>query len=172
MTTSINNLPNTGSTQIPNQQNPPPRNLQISNDNINSVINDIQQSGGNALSLPQRDMPNNTSQHITKDEEAKVNYVKKEPQYDYIKEYDNLEEIQKRAQKQESVNSYDEYIPYGFAAILYVIFHMPQVKDLFKKNIPGLFGEDGLPLMSYNIVLAVLFGSLLYTSHKYIIDNI
>ena len=169
MASAIESLPNTGSSQQPPPPNPPSRNFQISNENMNTIVNDIQQSGMKNIPLPPRHMPNDSSQHITKDEEARVNYVKKEPQDDYIKEYDNLEEIQRNAQKKEAINNYDEYLPYGFAAILYVLLQMPQVRDLVKKNIPGLFNSEGAPLMSYNVVLAIVFAGGLYASQKYIL---
>ena len=169
MSTSIEALPNIAAQQTVKNMNSVDNPSQVPVDSMNTIMNEIKQTGAGTIPLPQRDIPNNTVQHLSRDQEVRPTHIKAEPQEDYIKEYENLEEIRKKAVKEEQVNTYDEYVPYGFAAGLYVMLQLPQVRSINKKNVPGLFTSEGDALLSYNILLGVVLASSLYVVNKHVL---
>lgn len=169
MSTAIESLPNMAAQPSVKNMNSVDNPAQVSSDNMSMIMNEIKQTGGNTIPLPPRDIPSNTVQHIVKDQEVKPTHIKAEPQEDYIKEYEKLEVIRNNAKKEEQINNYDEYIPYGFAAGVYVLLQLPQVKDFIKKNIPGLFSPEGDVMMSYNVLLGIVLASSLYLANKHIL---
>ena len=90
-TTSINDLPGDNIEM----------NIQETKQDMNKMISSVQQaSQGGVISLPSRDVPNNTETNVIIDPEVKQNYIQ-EPPVDYIKNIETNEELLNNIKKEE-----------------------------------------------------------------------
>ena len=174
MTTSIDSLPSTnevksGSISTSMNKSHIENPSQVPNDSVKSILNEIKSSNlGKPVPLPDRDRPRDT-QRLVRDPKIRPDYIKKEPKTDYIREYDKIEALQKKAKVDEETNGYEQYFPYALIAALYVLLQLPPVKRLLRHNIPGLFSAEGEPRLSYNIVLGLCMAVIYYCSEKYVL---
>ena len=71
------------------------------NQDMNKMISSVQQaSQGGVISLPSRDIPNDTESNVIIDPEVKQNYIQ-EPPVDYIKNIETNEELLNNIKKEE-----------------------------------------------------------------------
>ena len=187
MSTSINNLPNANSTDLQveviedntrqpvkkltgvNQSHLPPRS-ELPQQSINEVLQNLADNQPQQK-LPSRDIPVETV-NIVNDEQIKPTYIPQESQMDYIRNHDNIDDINinvKNTKKEDSINGYEQYLSYGVSAIIYVLLQLPQVKRLFRNYVPGLFGVEGIPNMSYHILMALILCVICFVMDKFVI---
>lgn len=187
MSTSINNLPNANSTDLQveviedntqqpvkkltgvNQSHLPPRS-ELPQQSINEVLQNLADNQPQQK-LPSRDIPVETV-NIVNDEQIKPTYIPQESRMDYIRDHDNIDDINvkvKNTKNEDSINGYEQYLSYGVSAIIYVLLQLPQVKRLFRNFVPGLFGIEGIPNMSYHILMALILCVICFVMDKFVI---
>ena len=145
-TTSINDLPGDNIEM----------NIQETQQDMNKMISSVQQaSQGGVISLPSRDVPNNTETNVIIDPEVKQNYIK-EPLVDYIKNIETNEELLNNIKKEEKaelkkIELYDSIHAYVIMACVYFFTLLP----FFYKNIMmkyftfGINNQGNLNLKGY-----------------------
>jgi hypothetical protein len=149
----------------PRQQQMPPGNknegIELSQSTIAELVSGIQKIAKNKGSeLPSRDIPNNESR-VAADVEVTANYIPKNDNADYIKDYQTVENIireqESTVQKQMALEDiYEEFQTPIIAMIIYFLFQLPAFKKYERRFIPGLFGED------FNInTYGIMFNSIL-----------
>jgi hypothetical protein len=149
----------------PQQQQMPPGNknegIELSQSTIAELVSGIQKIAKTRSSeLPSRDIPNNESR-VAADVEVTANYIPKNDNADYIKDYQNVENIireqETTVQKQMALEDiYEEFQTPIIAMIIYFLFQLPAFKKYERRLIPGLFGED------FNInTYGIMFNSIL-----------
>ena len=182
-TTSISELPTNNNitmsqSEMPNQQPPqqmpippvrmvpqsePQMQVEENAANINSVLEKARQSG--ALSLPNRDIPIDTTQ-LTHDNEAHPDFIPNNTP-DYIEDVMNLEEIQNKRRKERNKEDsleelYKELQVPIFIGILYFIFLLPVTNKYFHKFFTFGFRDDGQMNIQGYLVKSFIFASLYY----------
>jgi len=186
MSTNIDNLPNANNdvsnevigenTNGPikkltgvNQSHMPPRS-ELPKQSIDDVLQDLANNQPQQK-LPSRDIPIETI-NVVNDEQIKPTYIPQESRVDYIRDHDNIDEINEKSKNtktQDSINGYEQYLSYGVSAIVYVLLQLPQVKRLFRNFVPGLFGVEGTPNMSYHVLMALILCVLCFVMDKFVI---
>lgn len=182
-TTSISELPSNNNitmsqSEMPNQQPPqqmplppvrmvpqsePQMQVEENAANINSVLEKARQTG--SLSLPNRDIPIDTTQ-LTHDNEAHPDFIpNKTP--DYIEDVMNLEEIQNKRRKERNKEDsleelYKELQVPIFIGILYFIFLLPVTNKYFHKFFTFGFREDGQMNIQGYFVKSFIFACVYY----------
>jgi hypothetical protein len=138
---------------------------------MNEFVSGIQQaSASGAMSLPSRDVPQNTV-HFS-DEEVKPNFVPQtEQQSDYIQNTDTEQDIlSRRMNNQNSKDSleilYDEFQIPIIIGLLYFIFQLPVVRGKFLSMLPSLYNGDGNPNLTGYILNSLFFGVSYYVISK------
>ena len=166
---------NNNSMQNPNIYNPEiSHEKNKENQNIyNEMVGQIQQISNNSnISIPSRDIPNNTN-NIVQDTEIKPNYIPKQCNNDYIKNYETPESVIN--QKNENIK-YENNIEFLYNEIqipllitlLYFIFNIPYFKKLLFKYLPKIFKNDGNYNIYGNITTSLLFGVIYYILIKFL----
>jgi hypothetical protein len=182
MSTSINNLPNddlkiedlTDNNTVKNltgvnQSHIPPRS-ELPTKSIDDVLQNLADNQPQQK-LPSRDIPIETVQ-IVNDEQIKPTYIPQEPRVDYIRDHDNMDMINEKAKNtknEDSINGYEQYLSYGISGIVYVLLQLPQVKRLFRTFVPGLFEVEGIPNMSYHVLMALILCVITFVMDKFVI---
>jgi len=119
--------------------------------------------------LPNRDIPKNTTL-ITNDVATQPNYVPKEKEEDYIRQYEdfiNTTTTQTKKQKEEQYsNLFEELKLPILASCLFFLFQTPSIRNMIYEKIPFLFNSDGNPKIHYFIAISAIFGSAFYGSQK------
>ena len=138
---------------------------------MNEFVSGIQQaSASGAMSLPSRDVPQNTV-HFS-DEEVKPNFVPQtEQQSDYIQNTDTEQDIlSRRMNNQNSKDSleilYDEFQIPIIIGLLYFIFQLPVVRGKFLSMLPSLYNGYGNPNLTGYILNSLFFGVSYYVISK------
>ena len=180
-TTEISGLPL--SPQTPNINNQPVENTKIRNhvqeqinerkndpniqqQDYNQLVSEIQQaSAAGSLSLPSRDIPQETSR-VSNDEQIKPNFIPKESSIDYIANHDTAQDIIRNNMRNQNNMDYAEKLYQEFqlpiiVAILFFMYQLPSVKKHIHKIIPGLFNKDGNPNF-YGYIFNSIFFAMLY----------
>lgn len=187
MSTSINNLPNANNEDVKieditennnqpikkltgvNQSHIPPRS-ELPKQSIDDVLQNLAENQPQQK-LPSRDIPTDTV-NIVNDEQVKPTYIPQEPRVDYIRDHDNIDVINEKAKntkEEDSINGYEQYLSYGVSGIVYILLQLPQVKRLFRNFVPGLFGVEGMPNMSYHVLLALILCIITFVMDKFVI---
>jgi len=185
MSTSINSLPNANNNDPKNEvleNNQPVKNLtgvnqshipprsELPKQSIDDVLQNLEVSQPQQK-LPSRDIPVETI-NVVNDEQIKPTYIPQEPRVDYIRDHDNIDMINekvKNTKDEDSINGYEQYLSYGVSGIVYVLLQLPQVKRLFRNFVPGLFGVEGIPNMSYHVLLALILCIITFVMDKFVI---
>jgi|LauGreSBDMM110SN_4_FD.fasta_scaffold183096_1 hypothetical protein len=125
--------------------------------------------------LPSRDIPVDTAQY-SHDEQVQPNYIPPvKLTSDYIKEYDDLNEIPLREYKQKKHREslvdriLTEIQTPIFIALLFFVFQMPIVNKLMYKNLSflSIYNSDG-NMNFYGMVLkSLIFGSIYFWFSKF-----
>tara|TARA_B110001469_G_C9416068_1_gene212542 strand:+ start:35 stop:601 length:567 start_codon:yes stop_codon:yes gene_type:complete len=184
MSTSINNLPNANNDDVEviednnqqvkkltgiNQSHVPARS-ELPKQSINDVLQNLADNQPQQK-LPSRDIPTNTV-NIVNDEQIKPTYIPQESRVDYIRDHDNIDVINEKAKNtknEDSINGYEQYLSYGVSGIVYILLQLPQVKRMFRNFVPGLFGVEGMPNMSYHVLLALILCIITFIMDKIVI---
>lgn len=187
MSTNINDLPNNGQnitmnvdekpvqTQLQERasiDSNPPQHTQLSQEDINKIINGIQEaSKHNLTGLPSKDIPMDQNA-IVSDPEAKPNFVpKQEKQEDYINnnmtpEQLYIKQMEKQREKQKQEDIYEQLQIPVILFMLFFIFQMPFINKFLFNHIPSLFIKDGNPALSGYLVKSLLFSGLVFIIQK------
>lgn len=189
MSTSIDNLPNANNPSDDskikiiennsgkpekkltgvNQSHIPPRS-ELPKQSIDDVLQHLE-SNQPKQNLPSRDIPIETI-NVVNDEQVKPNYIPSEPKVDYIRDHDNIDVINEKARNtknNDSINGYEQYLSYGVSAIVYILLQLPQVKRLFRNYVPGLFGVEGMPNISFHVLMALILAVICFIMDKVVI---
>ena len=186
MSTSINNLPNANSASVNveviddnkqpvkkltgvNQSHLPHR-AELPKQSINDVLQNLADNQPQQK-LPSRDIPVETV-NVVNDEQINPTYIPQESRVDYIRDHDNIDDINvkvKNTKNEDSINGYEQYLSYGISAIIYVLLQLPQVKRLFRNFVPGLFGIEGIPNMSFHVLMALILCVISFVMDKFVI---
>jgi hypothetical protein len=152
--------------------------VSLDQNTINQIVNGLQQASASGITqLASRDIPL-TTQNMTNDVEIQPNYIpypSKENQVDYIKEYEDNNEIidnyNKNAKYKDSLDKiYDEIQVPLLMSVLYFLFQLPIIKKYLYHYFPALFLKDGNANLYGLIFISVLFGLLYYILSKMIIQ--
>ena len=131
---------------------------------LNEFVTGIQQASTNGgLSLPNRDIPQET-QGLVQDDNIKANYIPEVNNKDYINNNVTREQIiSENNQYQQSLINTDillaNYKIPIILAILYFTFQTPYFQNLILKLAPSLYETDGNISIIGTIILSVLFAS-------------
>ena len=187
MSTSIDNLPNANNNNVNNvaigktkkkhikkltgvnQSHMPPRS-ELPKQSIDEVLQNLEKNQPRQK-LPSRDIPVEVI-NVVNDDQIKPTYIPQEPRVDYIRDHDNIDKINeksKNTKNEDSVNGYEQYLSYGVSGIVYVFLQLPQVKRIFRNFVPGLFGVEGIPNMSYHVLMAVILCVICFVLDKVVI---
>jgi hypothetical protein len=185
MSTTIDNLPNAKNSDNQNgdtldnqnvkkltgvnQSHMPPRS-ELPKQSIDEVLQNLADNQPQQR-LPSRDIPAETI-NVVNDDHIKPTYIPHESRVDYIRDHDNIDDINekvKNSKQEDSINGYEQYLSYGFSAIIYVLLQLPQVKRFFRNFVPGLFGLEGTPNMSYHILMAVILCVISFIMDKFVV---
>lgn len=138
---------------------------------ISQIVNGLQQASlTGATQLPSRDIPMNTSCHIT-DAQIQPNYVPQSNNVDYIKNYeqtsDMVNDYNKNMSHQNSLdNMYNEIQTPLLLAVLYFLFQLPFFRKFLFSYFPVLFSNDGNFNINGFLFSSILFGILFYFLNK------
>ena len=149
------------------------QNSNENNININEFVTSIQNAVSNgSLNLPSRDIPQSQN-HLTQDQEVKHNFIPGENN-DYIDEDrskdDIINDYLKKQQNNNKIDDvYNQLQTPILMAVLYFIFQLPVVKNLFLKIFPTFYHKDGNLNLTGFIVNSVLF-AISYYIINYSID--
>jgi len=158
-----------------NQQNNTISNSSVDNINLQKDINNqIKQASlvGSTL-LPSRDIPMNTS-NITQDEQIKANFIPQEnDNNDYITEHLSTEDIiKKNIEKNDNDmfldKLYSEISLPLLISILYFIFKLPFIDNIYAKFLPFCFSKSGNMKISGYLISSVMFSLVFYLLNKVI----
>jgi hypothetical protein len=136
---------------------------------IRALVSGIQQaSASGATSLPQRDIPQQTT-HIVHDNQAAPNHVPdpvpEAPQY-YIPDDDpnrTQEILEKEATKEGAWDQlYDEIHVPLLMSVLFLMFQLPITHKYFRAVVPAGFNTDGNQNIIGYTVFSALFGLTFY----------
>ena len=141
--------------------------------NYNELINQIQKASiSGATSLPSRDIPIDPT-HVKNDIETKPNFIP-EPntEKDYINNLETPNELIEQNNRIMQNNNnidlfYNELKLPLIICLIYFLFQLPIIKKYSLKMMPSLFGKDGNPNLSGNVVNSILFSLLFYIIIKF-----
>jgi len=145
--------------------------LSLDQTTINQIINGLQHASvSGATQLPSRDIPMNVS-NITQDPEAQHNYIPPPQNADYIKDYEDTDEIinsyNRNALRQDSLDEmYAEIQSPILLAVLYFLFQLPIFKKYLYIYFPILFSKDGNQNLYGYLFTSTLFGLIYYLLSK------
>ena len=149
--------------------------LTLDQTTINQIVSGLQQaSATGATQLPSRDIPQVTTA-ITQDPQIQPNYIPPAQNNDYIKEYEQNQDIidnyNRNSTKSDSLDEiYDELQTPILLAVLFFLFQLPVFRKYLFTYIPILFSKDGnLNLQGY-LFMSVLFGVLYYILGKIMVN--
>ena len=150
--------------------------IELSQSTIAELVSGIQKvSKTGNTALPSRDIPMNESTVAT-DEGVKPNYIPPTENTDYIKDYEENNNIvrnyeQKIEQKQHAEDLYEELQTPIIVMLIYFLFQLPAFKKYERKLIPGLFGSD-FNINTYGVIFnSVLIGLIVFIVRR-LIQNI
>lgn len=155
---------------IPQQQG----GLTLDQNTISQIVTGLQQaSATGATQLPSRDIPKETNS-ITQDAQIQPNYIPQQSNVDYIKDYEDNEDIIRQYNKNAKYdNSLDEL--YGeiqtplLLGVLFFLFQLPIFKKYLYSYFPILFLKDGNMNLNGYLFMSAVFGILYYLLNKVII---
>ena len=145
--------------------------LSLDQTTINQIINGLQHASvSGATQLPSRDIPMNVS-NITQDPEAQHNYIPPPQNADYIKDYEETDEIinsyNRNALRQDSLDEmYAEIQSPILLAVLYFLFQLPIFKKYLYIYFPILFYKDGNQNLYGYLFTSTLFWLIYYLLSK------
>jgi hypothetical protein len=149
--------------------------LTLDQTTINQIVSGLQQaSATGATQLPSRDIPQVTTS-ITQDPQIQPNYIPPTQNNDYIKEYEQNQDIinnyNRSSSRGDSLDEiYDELQTPILLAVLFFLFQLPIFRKYLFTYIPILFSKDGnLNLQGY-LFMSVLFGVLYYILGKIMVN--
>ena len=170
-----NNISLTGTESNQQNQNNQTNNLSSSMSldqaTINQIVNGLQQASLTGVTqLQSRDIPMNTINHST-DSETQVNYIPLSQNVDYIKNYeqtnDIINEYNDNMKKHQSLDEiYDEIQTPFLLSVLYFLFQLPFIRKLLYSYLPVLFSNDGNLNINGFMFISVLFGLTYYLLSK------
>lgn len=143
------------------------------NINLNDFVTSIQNAVSNGtLNLPSRDIPQNQN-HLTQDENIQQNFIPGNSE-DYIEQDINKNNIINEYIKNEKVNNktdeiYNQLQTPILLSVLYFIFQLPVIKNLFLKIFPFFYHKDGNLNLNGFIANSFLFATSYYLIN-YLID--
>ena len=138
---------------------------------ISQIVNGIQQaSSSGATLLPSRDIPLNTD-NIVNDAQVQPNYIPPPQSNDYIKSYENHNEMidnynKNKRQTDRLDEMYDELQFPILVAIMFFLFQLPIFKQKLFVFLPFLFYKDGNYNLQGFVFISSLFGILYYILTK------
>jgi len=138
---------------------------------IKQLISGLQEAGSGATDLRSRDIPVSTTD-ITQDPQVKPNYIDPAPDNDYIKEYEDKDDIiNKYANKQNMIDNaelfYDEIQTPLLITILFFLFQLPVVKKMFYSFFPILYSANGNMNLNGYLFISILFGVVYHILYKF-----
>jgi len=146
-------------------------NMSLDQTTINQIVNGLQQaSSSGATQLASRDIPRNVDGMVS-DPQIQPTYVPQTNNQDYIKEYDENDDIIRNYEKKEQYNSnldqlYDEIQIPLLLSVLYFLFQLPIVKKTLYNHFPVLCLNDGNYNINGYLFTSILFGLLYYLLYK------
>jgi hypothetical protein len=150
--------------------------IELSQSTIAELVSGIQQvaKGGNT-SLPSKDIPMNEAK-IATDEGIKPNYIPPTEKTDYIKDYEENDNIirsyEQKIERNHSIEDmYEELQTPIIVILIYFLFQLPAFKKCERKLIPGLFGIDS-NINTYGIIFNSIFIGLLVFTIRRLIQSI
>jgi hypothetical protein len=162
-----------------NQQNASQQNsiqqnsIQQNANNEQELNNQILQAGlGGATTLPSRDIPINTL-NITNDEQIKTDFIPNKNTNDYITEHLSTEDIVKQNinKSEEDIfldKLYSEISLPILISLVYFIFKLPVVDNIYKQLFPFCFTKTGNMKITGYLLSSVNFGLFIYLINKII----
>lgn len=152
-----------------NEMNTAP--MSLDQTTINQIVNGLQQaSSSGATQLQSRDIPQST-QNIVNDEQIQPTYIPQSSNQDYIKDYeDNEDIINNYGKRMENVNKldqlYDEIQVPLLLAVMYFLFQLPIFKKYLYNYLPILCSKDGNYNINGYLFVSILFGLMYYLLFK------
>jgi hypothetical protein len=150
--------------------------IELSQSTIAELVSGIQKvSKTGNTTLPSRDIPMNES-NVATDEGVKPNYIPPTENTDYIKDYEENNNIirnyEKKAERvQQAEDLYEELQTPIIVMLVYFLFQLPAFKKYERKLIPGLFGSD-FNINTYGVIFnSVLIGLIVFIVRR-LIQNI
>jgi hypothetical protein len=146
-------------------------NMSLDQTTINQIVNGLQQaSSTGATQLASRDIPRNVDGMVS-DPQIQPTYVPHTNNQDYIKDYDENDDIIRNYEKKEQYNSnldqlYDEIQIPLLLSVLYFLFQLPIVKKTVYNHFPILCLNDGNYNINGYLFTSILFGLLYYLLYK------
>jgi len=141
--------------------------------NQQELNNQILQAGlGGATTLPSRDIPINTL-NITNDEQSKIDFIPNKNTNDYITEHLSTEDIVKQNinKSEEDIfldKLYSEISLPILISLVYFIFKLPVVDNIYKQLFPFCFTKTGNMKITGYLLSSVNFGLFIYLINKII----
>jgi hypothetical protein len=161
---------------IPNNissSNPEQSTVSLDQTTINQIINGLQQASTSGLTqLQSRDIPQ-TTENLIKDPQIQPNYIPQSSNQDYIRDYEDNENIIDNYNKNISYNNnldqiYEELQTPLLISILFFLFQLPIFKKLLSRHLPILFSKDGnINIYGYTFT-SVFFGFVYYVIEKFV----
>lgn len=138
---------------------------------LNKIVSDLQQaSASGQTKLQIRDVPTSET-HLVQDECSKISYLPNNNE-DYIKENDDLEnELNYNLIEKDNTNNkldmlYEELSIPLMLFVLYFIFQLSYVNNLFFKYLNFLFNSSGNLKLEGYLIKSLLFVSIYYFLNK------
>lgn len=135
---------------------------------ITNLVKDLNENK-EVMGLPNRDIPRNPTS-ITNDASTQPNYVPKQKEEDYIKQYEDFIQTttsQTKKEKEDQYNAwFEEFKLPILATCLFFLFQTPIIRKTIYEKIPFLFSSDGNPKLHYFVAISLVFGSAFYGSQK------
>jgi len=131
-------------------------------------------SSAGMTSLPSRDIPMNPSM-VNSDVQTQPNYINNGNNVDYIQNHQTNQSIQQQqqqtVQKQDTFDTlFNEYHALILIGILYFMFQLPYVKNVFKQLFPTLYNESGKMETTGHLFISISFALSYYIITKGIIS--
>lgn len=145
--------------------------LNLDQNTINQIISGLHQASSTGYTqLASRDIPM-TTHSITQDPNIQPNYIPQSQNKDYIKDYENTDDIinsyNKSSSRQDSLDEvYSELQTPLLLAVLYFLFQLPVFKKNLYSFLPALFTKDGNQNIYGFLFSSTLFGLTFYVINK------
>jgi len=158
-----------GNMSLQQQAVPIPQSTTLDQSVINQIISGLQQASGQTQ-LASRDIPLST-ENIIHDQQIQPNYIPKTSNQDYIKSYEENNDIIANYNKEISNNNqldrlYDEIQIPLLISVLYFLFQLPIFKRYLFHYIPVLFSKDGNMNINGFFFTSTMFGLIYYIIFK------
>ena len=163
---------NTNNITIAASENIPEAPNNLDQGTISEIINGIQRASlSGSTQLSSRDIPMTTSSHSI-DPHIQPNYVPPTENTDYIKNYEETNNIINQYNKNYSKNNsldemYNEIQTPLLLSVLYFLFQLPFFKKLLFQYLPILFSNDGNLNINGFLFMSILFGMIFYLLNKF-----